>query len=357
MGVTKQNLGEALELLSEVVREPRFDPTELGKLKARASDEASEKARGDGSWTATRVMFHELFPPGSPYATYEATSDEIAKVTGAEVAAFHRRFYVPKATLVVVAGDVDPAAARAAVDRSFGAWQGGASPALDFPAPRPLTKRRVIVANRPKSSQSDIYVVSIAPERKSAEWPAVRVANQVLGGGPGARLFQDVREQRSLAYSTRSTTLELAHGGVPVLAYAGTQTPKTADAVQGILDNLDRIAKEAPSASEVDGARRFLSDIFAVRMETLGAIGDMVVLAHTLGLPDGYWDQYRRAVRETTPEAAGHAARDVFHPEGALVVVAGDADVIAAPLARFGEVTVVDPEHDFAVVKTMPRQP
>jgi zinc protease len=357
LGVTKDRLEDGLALLAQIVEEPRFDGGELTKLKSREADEAAEKARGDGTWTATRVAFHELFPAASPYATYEATAAEIGKVTGAAVAGFHRRFYVPKATLVVVAGDVDPGPAQAAVERSFGTWKGGDPPALDFPAPRLPDKRRILVADRPKSSQSDVYVVSLAPERKSAEWPAVRVANQVLGGGVAGRLFQDVREQRSLAYSTRSTTLDLAHDAVPVLAYAGTQTPKTADAVQGLLDNVDRIAKEPPSATEVDAARRYLSDIFAVRMETVGAIADMVVLASSLGLPDGYWDAYRREVRQTTPDAAARAASDVFRADRALVVVAGDAEVIAPPLARFGEVTVVDPEHGFAVTKTIPQHP
>jgi hypothetical protein len=50
----------------------------------------------------------------------------------------------------------------------------------------------------------------------------------------------------------------------------------------------------------------------------------------------------------------GAAAR-IFSPAHVLVIVAGDADVVAAPLARFGNVTIVDPEHDFAVVRTLSR--
>ena len=80
------------------------------------------------------------------------------------------------------------------------------------------------------------------------------------------------------------------------------------------------------------------------------------LLQKVLGLPDGYWDTYRAALRATDPAEAAAAAQRIFHPGKALVVVAGDADVIAEPLAHFGEVTVVDPEREFQTVKTIPAE-
>ena len=85
----------------------------------------------------------------------------------------------------------------------------------------------------------------VAPPRSSQDYPDLSVANQVLGGGVASRLFGDVREQRSLAYSTGSRILEVAQGKEPIFAYAGTATKKTGLAVQGILENLDKMA-EAP---------------------------------------------------------------------------------------------------------------
>lgn len=347
MGVTKDVLPEALSLLSQVVREPRFDEGELRKLKARATDEAEDVARSSGSWTGTWLVFHELFGDKHPYGSYGLLPSQIAKVDGAAIRDFHRRFYVPKASTLVLAGDLDEAAAKAAAEKAFGGWTGGEPPKVDVPPLREPGKPRVIIAHRKKSVQSDVFVAMVAPARKTEGWAHVRVANQILGGGVASRLFSDVREQRSLAYRTSAQILELAHGEQPLLLYAGTQTEKTRSAVEGLLENVEKMKSAPPTQEETEIARRYLSDIFAIRMETIGSIADLVVAQESFGLPDGYWDAYRKDVRATDATQAAAAAKKMYDAQKALVVVAGDADAIAADLAKIGEVTVVDPEREF----------
>ena len=355
MAVTKDQLAEALDILSQVIREPRFDGDELRKLKARTADEVASAARSSGGYTATRMVFHELFPERSAYGTYGLVPSEVEKVDGASIREFHRRFYVPKATTLVLAGDVDATTARSLAERRFGSWTGGEPPKVELTSPRLPAKRRVVVAHRPKSVQSDVYVAMIAPPRKAPRWPAVRVANQVLGGGVASRLFTDVREQRSLAYRTSAQVLELSHGEQPLVVYAGTETGKTAQAVAGLLENLARMTSSPPTAAETTSARRYISDVFAIRMETIGSIADMVVTQETFGLPEGYWDSYRKQVRATEPEEAESAAKTMYTTDRAIIVVAGDADVIAPELATYGEVTVVDPEKEFKTMRTVPQ--
>lgn len=355
MAVTKDQLPEALSILSQVVREPRFDGDELRKLKARTVDELEDEARSSGAYTASRLVFRELFPEKSAYGTYSLVPSEVAKVDGAAIRDFHRRFYVPRSATLVVAGDVDAATVKALAERTFGSWTGGDPPRVELAPPHAPPRPRVLIAHRPKSVQSDIYVAMIAPARKTPGWAAVRVANQVLGGGVASRLFSDVREQRSLAYRTNAQILEVAHGEQPLVVYAGTETGKTAQAVAGLLENLARMTASPPTAAETEGARRFLSDIFAIRMETIGSIADMVVTQETLGLPEGYWDAYRKEVRAVEPVEAEAAAKKLYTTQQAIIVVAGDADVIAPELARYGEVTVVDPEKEFKTMRTVPQ--
>jgi zinc protease len=355
LGITKDKLPEALGLLAEVVGGPRFDESEFRKLKKRAMDEAEDRARSNGGWAAAHAAARELFAPTSPYASFGATPAELSKVTLASIKDFYKKFFVPKNATLVLAGDLDDGAAKL-VESKFSNWTGGDAPKVDFPAAIPPKGTRVILVDRPKSAQSDISVTSIAPERTSPAWPQIRVANQVLGGGVAGRLFLDVREQRSLAYSTGSRIQELAHGSQPFSAYAGTQTAKTGLAVQGIIDNLEKI-KSGVTDSEIASAERYLSDIFAIRMETIGAIASMVATQSVLGLPDGYWDQYRAAVKQVTTAQASDWANKLASSPGWLIVVSGDSDVIGTPLSHFGDVTVLDPEHEFKTVKTIPANP
>ncbi|MBX3225255.1 MAG: insulinase family protein [Labilithrix sp.] len=353
MALTKDKLDGGLAILSQIVREPRFDAGELKKLKARSIDEAEDAARSSGNWTANHIVWSELYPDKHPYATHGLLPSQIAKIDAAQIRDWHRRFVVPKNATLILAGDLDEATAKDVAERHFGAWKGGEPPKVDFPAPKAPDKARVFLAHRPKSVQSDVLVAMLAPERRAERWAAVRVANQVLGGGVASRLFTDVREQRSLAYRTSAQVLEVTHGEQPLVLYAGTESSKTAEALRGLLENVERMRTSPPSAQETETARRYLSDIFAIRMETIGSIAEMVVTADELGLPDGYWDAYRKQLRETDAKDVDAVVPTLFGGKH-FIVVAGDADVIGNDLARFGEVTVLDPEKEFRVVKTIP---
>ncbi|HSQ66707.1 MAG TPA: insulinase family protein, partial [Polyangiaceae bacterium] len=91
LGVTKSHLDEALALLAQVAMDPRFDSAELRKLKARRTDEAREAARGSGSWSATRLLFKELYAPTNPYSNYDLVPSEIAKINEQTLRDFHKR--------------------------------------------------------------------------------------------------------------------------------------------------------------------------------------------------------------------------------------------------------------------------
>jgi hypothetical protein len=73
------------------------------------------------------------------------------------------------------------------------------------------------------------------------------------------------------------------------------------------------------------------------------------------GLGDKYWDDYRKELRSTSASDADEAATKLFGDARAhsLIIVAGDAEAIGNDLAKFGEVTVVDPEKDFKTIKTI----
>lgn len=357
LSVTRDHLADALGLLGTIVREPRFDAAEFGKLKKRETERTADSARTSGAWSASMVLYRDLFDLPSdhhPYASYDATPTEIGRITAADCRALHKRLYVPKNAFVVVTGDTTPEAAKAVAEKAFGAWRGGEAPVISFTDPNPPSGLKITLVDRPKSSQSDVYAAVLGPERADKSWAAISVANQILGGGVSSRLFLDVREKQSLAYRTRSSLTEVAHGPSPLIAYAGTQTAKTGLALKGLLDNLEAIGHTAASPEEVETATRYLADVFAIRMETLGAVGGELAHLRVMGLPDDYDDGYRKELRNITAPLALKAASEAIRPGHAIIVVAGDAKVIGPMLSHFGEVKVVDPTRDFERIRTIP---
>jgi predicted Zn-dependent peptidase len=185
----------------------------------------------------------------------------------------------------------------------------------------------------------------------------MRVANQVLGGGASGRLFADVREKQSLAYSAYSTVEEVATGPCPVQLRAGTQTAKVGLTLKALLDHAARMASAPPSAEETALATRYLSDVFLVNVESVGDVASLVARLGIFGLPDDYYDRYRETVRAMDAARAQSAFSRYVRADQGLVVVAGDAERLEKPLSHFGDVEVVDPDADFKTVRKTPRDP
>jgi predicted Zn-dependent peptidase len=359
LGVTSDRLDPALDILAAVAEKPRFPATEFEKLRQREIDRVKDRARTSPSWLASMVLYRELYElPVSihPYARYDALPEEMAELKLEQVKRWYKANFTPENSVLVVAGDVDADTLEKAATRAFGNWRGAHPPRPSFSDARGPNGRKILVVDRPGSTQSQILVGTLGPERRSDEYPALMAANQILGGGVSGRLFLDVREKRSLAYNTSSWVEEPAHGPMPLVLSAGTQTAKTADTVAALLEHFDRLGKTAPSGDELERAARFLSDSFAFKMETAGAVADLAGRLLVLGLPDETYDEYRHAVRELDVEAVARTASHAYRHDSVVVVVAGDAATIASTLTRFGSVSVLDPEHSFVITKTLPAQ-
>ncbi len=360
LSVTSDHFDEAIDLLGRVARAPRFLPLEFDKLKRRETERVKSLAVQSGTWAASMVLARELYElPAArhPYSHWDALPGEIARIGLADCRRWHALHFTPKNSFLVIAGDVAPDAAAAAAKRAFGAWKGEAPTPPTFADPMPPSGLELYLIDRPKSPQADVFVATLGPERRSDSWPGLRAATQILGGGVAGRLFLDVREKRSLAYGTGARVDSPAHGPAPIVLYAGTATPKAGLALAGLLEHFQKIGESAPSAEETSIATRYLSDIFLLRMETTGALADMAAELGVLGLPDGWFDEYRARVTDLAPPDVQEVAAANFRAGNALVVVAGDAERLARPLSHFAEVHVLAAEKGFSIAKSVPHDP
>jgi zinc protease len=360
MAVTRDLLDDALEVIAAVATQPRFDTTEFTKLKRREMDRVESQARSDAGWAASMVLYRELFQLPTavhPYARYDATSAEFEKISLDHCRTWHRTHATPKNAFVVVVGDVTADQAASATQKALGAWTGEAPPRPAFSRPLPPAALKVFLVDRPGSPQAEVFLATLGPERQGPEWPALRVTNQILGGGVAGRLFLDVREKRSLAYRTHSNVVSVASGPVPILLAAGTQTAKAGLALGALLEHFNAMGKQPSTDEELGIATRYLSDVFLLSVDTVGSVGSLVAALSVLNLPAGYYDEYRKEVRSVDQDGVRAVASRYFVGGKAVAVVAGDAKRLDKPLSRFAPVVIVDPEKAFSVKRTVPHDP
>lgn len=359
LAVTTNQFDEAMKLLSSVVLTPQFNQNEFNKLKRREMDRVESQARSDAGWATNMVLYRELFGSNGahPYAHFDATATQVEKVTLAEARKWYTQHVVPPNSALVVSGDVSPEVLQKATQQYFGKWRGVAPKPLVFPAVEAPNGLRIYLVDRPKSPQAELVLASLGPERKSDHYAPLKVANQILGGGVAGRLFLDVREQRSLAYSTYSSVDEVAVGAEPLLLRAGTQTAKAGLTLQALLEHAAKISAEPVSDGELQMARRFITDVFLLRTETVSALNFMAGSLWVHGLPNDYFDKYRALVRSTEAQELQTVTSQYYSPTRSIAVVTGDALRLASPLSHFGEVIVVDPDKNFERRQVVPHNP
>lgn len=346
VSVLRDHAETALSLLADVVGRPTFPLVEINKLKRRERDRL-QQSRNDPAWLTRRAFYQGVYGESHPYGRIDTTAEVLGRLTRNDLVNFHRARFVAGNMFLTAVGDVQPAAFDALLGRTLGTLRRGTAPAVTIPALEPRTARQIVLVNRPESAQSVIRIGNGSLRRADPDWVPFTVANQVLGGGVSSRLFMDLRELRSLSYGVYSRMGENVGTGN---WFAGGQvrTAVTGDALHALFRHIECVTTEAAPDPEVAMTRSYLTDSFALSIETPGNVADLVSNMRVFGLPADYYDTLRTRIAAVDPAGALATARRYVQPEHALVVVVGTADApveVGPPCAAAAQ---LPPEATFA---------
>jgi zinc protease len=336
-----RDAGTLLALLADVAQRPRFDADEVARVRAELI--AQIQRAGDDPPTLVSWAFFRAAYPGHRFALPQmGTLATAEKLGGAAARAFHRRIFTPRDAILYATGDVDAARFLDEARALFGGWRGEAVPARPSPPP-PVAGPRVVIVDRPDLTQPHLLVGHEGIARGDERRMAAQLVNAALGGGGfSSRLMGTIRAEQGLTYSVASQFVQRRVPG-PFVVQTFTKTENVGNMVGRILDELARLKREPPRGEELANVKRGRLGSFAVSLETTAAVAAALVDLDVYGLPPDSLDTYRRRARAVTEEEAAAIARDLIHPERALVAVAGPADALRPQLERFGPVTVEQP--------------
>ena len=255
----------------------------------------------------------------------------MARLGASAARAFHRRVFVPGAAIVFASGDVDPEALLARIRATYGAWQGPPPPDVGAPAAGPPQQRRVVVVDRPDLGQAQIGVGHGGIARSDPRRLAVQLLNTALGGGGfSSRLMARIRARgrASPTGSARSSCSAIARGRSR--SSPSRACPKVGEVLTGILEELERVRREPPSADELARVQSQRAGQFALALETSAEVVAALVDLEVYGLPPDTLDTYRGRVRAVTVDETSAVARELIDPARASIVVVGPAEQLRA---------------------------
>jgi zinc protease len=344
--VLKRNLAPALEVFADVIQNPTYPAAEFERQKKRHLDALAQQAKEPNA-IARRVGRILAFGPGHPYGRPgQGTPATVEALTREDVTKFHDERWKPGSSAIVFVGDVTVAEAEALARRVLGGWSGGAAPAFAIPAPSPAAAGKIYLVDRQDAAQTAVIQILPAPKRKSAEYDALRLANAVWGGGFGARLNMNLREDKGYSYGTFSSP-ELNHEAGAWFAAGGVQTNKTRESVVEFDKELKGLAGARPiTAKELDDAKLNLLRGYAQQFETLGRIAGQVAELWGGNLPMEELQRISDGTAKTTLGETLATAKKWADPSQASLLLVGDVGKIRPGVEelKLGEIVVLDVE-------------
>ncbi len=314
------NRVKAVELLKLAVTKPRFDKDAVDRIRQQllANITYSEKDPDKVAANAWYAMAFEGHPYGRPS---NGTKESVSGITSADLAAYHKKIFAKNNIKIVAVGDITAAELGKLLDDVFGGLPEKAELAevakID---PVNAGQQKIIDMNVPQS----VAVFGLgAMARKDPDFMAAFIINHILGGGGfSAKLMEEVREKRGLAYSVYSYIQPYQHTSI-LSGSVATKNESMAESLDIIRAELKKMADEGPSAADLEGAKQYLTGSYALRFDTNSKIATQLLGLLQEEFGTDYVDTRNKLVEAVTLDDVKRVAKRLLKSDGLIVTIVG----------------------------------
>lgn len=242
-----------LEILADMARHSKLDAADLEKEQEVIRREMAMYDDDPGSVVQDLLQSTAFrqHPLRQPVIGHRAVFDQVRQP---DLAAFHRRQYVPNNCFVVITGAIDPQDALAAVERQFGEWQ-----RAPYETPRPPAEpAQHGLREARRNFATELTRVMLGwqvPGEGHEDKPALDVLAFLLGAGRSSRFYQELREKRGIAHWVWAGTWGAQECGL-FAAEAECDPKDEAACRDSLLQVVEQMRRRGPAAAELAKAVR-----------------------------------------------------------------------------------------------------
>ena len=317
--VQAKDLGQAVDVLSDMVLHPALEPKELEKERQVVLEEI--RMVRDLPMHFVHELLNALLWPGHPLGRDIAgTPASLGRIRRADLLRFQRRYYRPRNVVIAACGRLSHRSLVEAAGRSWGRIPTGNSAVCRRARQRQRRSRLKIESKETEQTQFSLGFHAFP--RSHPDVHALSLLNVLLGGNMSSRLFQRVREDRGLAYEIGSQVKRFRDAGFFSIS-AGVEHKHLVRCLDVVLKELKRIRREPVSPKEFDQAVEYLRGqiLFALEdtVEHMCWIGESEMLLGRVQPAGVILDQISRVRRADV----ARAARTVLRSERLSLAVIG----------------------------------
>jgi zinc protease len=316
--------GKGLQLMHDILLTPAFDPGETEKIRPELL--AHLKQQEDVLPSLTFREFNRILFDGHPYGLNPlGTEEAIRRFSAEDLRLLYKQYARPDRMVLAISGAVKAEEMRIRVERLFGSWavpvvKGSSSITEEMLLPVLPAQPKIFTL--PQSKEQVHLIIGFLgttmydPDRYSLE-----VLDTVLSGQSG-RLFVELRDKQSLAYSLSSFAmlgLDIGSFGI----YMGTSPANQELALAEMWKQLYRVREEEIDPEELERAKNILIGRYELGLQTHGAQALDMALSEVYGLGQDYGVKYMEAIRAVNGQEVRAAARKYIQPDRYVMVKVG----------------------------------
>ena len=327
--VHKDFLGRFLDIFTDVLLAPRYDPREFERMRANALSTVKNNLRSADDETLGKVALESMLFEGHPYAHYAGgTVQGLQRITLGDVKAQSARVFTQDRLVVGLAGAVDENLQNTVLERLRKLPPTGA-PAVELP-PVTVKPGQALIVEKPALSTAISMGYATRLRRDAPDFFAVATALSYLGEHRQSSgvLFQELREKRGLNYGdyayaehfiqeqgTTYNRTNLAHTQQDISLWVRPVVPANAVfATRGAVYFLQKLVDEGIPQDKFELSRGFLGGYTRLWEQTdqrrLGFAIDNLFY----GTSD-FLEKYRAALKGMSPESVHAAVKRHLRPE------------------------------------------
>lgn len=322
-----KDIDEALSLLVEMLRYPRFGADRLRRAKERLLQNV--KRRNDSTASISGIEWGFLMNGEGHFTNWYASSKTINNIARDDLVGFHQKYVHPGNMIVAVSGDFDRAVMLGKLRAAFADWPAGETGPRSFPEPAERPEPGIYMIHKNDVNQGRVTVGHKAIMRGTPDEFALQVMNGILGGaGFKSRLFTRIRSDEGLAYNTGSRFEQGVYFPGDFRCWFQSKSNSCVYATEIILDEINRLRNEKVSEAEIGEFISYYVENFPQRFSTKMALLETYVSDEYTGRDLDYWQTYVENVKRVTPEDVLRAAQRYLDVDQLVILAVGDAAAI-----------------------------
>ncbi len=330
----KKDITQGLELVADLLTNATFPQDEVKKFTSQRIDgvrAAKDRAQG------VIPQYFDAFLFGShPYARPVGGDEKsLAAITRDDIASFYQSSYAPGNTILAVVGDFNAAEMEKMISDRFAAWSAkGAAPAA-VPAPVPVTGKRLLLVDKPDSTQTYFMIGNTGISRTNPDRVAIEIVNTLFGGRFTSMINSALRIRSGLTYGAHSEFDMMKQPG-PFYISTYTRNESTEKAIDMTLDVLRQLHEKGITEEELKSAKEYIKGTLPPqRLETNDQLAALLTELQFYGLSDSEINDYYAKVDAMTLADSQRIIKQYFPQENLVFVLIGKAGDIGSVAKKY----------------------